>query len=338
MLISYHFDFTGFYNYLRFFLLALFCKITGNHLAEGSGILFTAPRLLRDTMDGPLTFNLNCIRRFIMLNIKDDLQVMMANANDQLQSQGYQIQLNMIEYYTAQDQQGRTVFFNNVGNKRLSHDFVANDPRRADWSGATDDITWAMDGSFPDASAGGVLDVVASQSAIANAMATWQNLACANLPLNVNATSNANIGFMEYIIFGSGSPVIAADVVHAGFGTPVDLLLPPPVIAATFTFTFTDTDIDNNGMPDVAFREIYYTNNFNWGINSNIDVETVALHEAGHALSQAHFGKLHKTERNGKFHFAPKAVMNAGYTGVQQQLAGSDNAGHCSNWGSWPNN
>ena len=67
-------------------------------------------------------------------------------------------------------------------------------------------------------------------------------------------------------------------------------------------------------------------------------METVALHETGHGLSQGHFGKAFVTNSNGKLHFAPLAVMNAGYTGVQQSLAGTDNWGHCSMWGSWPNN
>ncbi len=62
------------------------------------------------------------------------------------------------------------------------------------------------------------------------------------------------------------------------------------------------------------------------------------MHEAGHGLSQGHFGKLIQTNSNGLFHFAPKAVMNAGYTGPQKTLAGTDNAGYCGNWASWPNN
>jgi hypothetical protein len=64
----------------------------------------------------------------------------------------------------------------------------------------------------------------------------------------------------------------------------------------------------------------------------------VALHESGHGLSQGHFGKAFGTDANGKIHFSPLAVMNAAYSGVQQDLKGSDNAGHCSVWASWPNN
>jgi hypothetical protein len=37
-------------------------------------------------------------------------------------------------------------------------------------------------------------------------------------------------------------------------------------------------------------------------------------------------------------HFAPRAVMNAAYSGIQTEIDGSDKGGHCSNWASWPNN
>jgi hypothetical protein len=57
----------------------------------------------------------------------------------------------------------------------------------------------------------------------------------------------------------------------------------------------------------------------------------------GHGLSQDHFGKIFRT-KNGKLHFAPLAVMNAVYYDVQQELKGTDVGGHCSIWGSWPNN
>ena len=147
-------------------------------------------------------------------------------------------------------------------------------------------------------------------------------------------------------LFGAalGLPFSGADIFHAGW-----LFLGPNVLGVTITFVFIDvsqlpnivfTDIDGNGKLDTAFREIYYADGFTWfddGV-SNIDVETVALHEAGHGLSQAHFGKLFSTDKNGKFHFAPQAVMNAGYTGPQRSLLGTDNGGHCSIWGSWPNN
>jgi hypothetical protein len=30
-------------------------------------------------------------------------------------------------------------------------------------------------------------------------------------------------------------------------------------------------------------------------------------------------------------------VMNAAYSGIQTSIEKTDNAGHCSNWASWPN-
>ena len=59
---------------------------------------------------------------------------------------------------------------------------------------------------------------------------------------------------------------------------------------------------------------------FTWADDgvSHFDIETVALHEAGHGLSQGHFGKIHGTVANGKIHFSPRAVMNAAYSGVQR--------------------
>ncbi len=68
-----------------------------------------------------------------------------------------------------------------------------------------------------------------------------------------------------------------------------------------------------------------------------IDIESIALHEMGHGLSQAHFGTLFRTPSNGKFHFSPMAVMNAGYVYIPwHELMATDIAGHCSIWASWP--
>ncbi|MDX1546159.1 MAG: hypothetical protein R3247_04190 [Rhodothermales bacterium] len=258
--------------------------------------------------------------------------------NAALESGGYDVRMESVTYYTESEEAGNTVFFSDVGNKQLGSHFVPGDVRRA-WSASGGNaITWASDTAQGDAGPG----LGATQAAIASAMATWNAESCSNLSLT-DVSPGGDIGFLEFLLTGgaSGSPIPAADVVQGGFGTAVDALLPPPIIAAAFTFIFTGGgDINNDGKVDTALREIYYTMNFPWSIGGvgGIDVETVALHETGHGLSQAHFGKLKQTTSNGKFHFAPRAVMNAGYTGAQQTLAGTDNGGHCSIWGSWPNN
>lgn len=143
------------------------------------------------------------------------------------------------------------------------------------------------------------------------------------------------------------------------------------IVAATFTFVGTDpatgllSDVDNNQKADVAFREIYYSSDVTWKVERSdrrghddddhdrrgrnrgrddrpatdaeaFDVQTVALHEAGHALSLEHYGQ-EVTRRDGSVDFKPEAVMNPVYTGTMQRLQAADVAAHCiGGWKTWP--
>jgi hypothetical protein len=264
------------------------------------------------------------------------LHGLMSQINAQLEEIGDARRVDSAEYLTSDDsgEVGQIVFFNNRAERRLDAHFVPGDPRR----GGFTDIAYIVD------QAEGAIDgltTAQTTAAIDRAMATWDDVNCSVIPItklpNIPA---ADIGVVEFLSGLGGSPFVFADVTHAGW-LPGGIL-PPGVIAVTFTFVFVSgpnpTDIDNNGRADVAFREILYNNAFTWAINANIDVETVALHESGHGLSQGHDGALFQTTANGRFHFSPRAVMNAGYTGVQQNLRTTDNGGHCSIWASWPNN
>lgn len=266
----------------------------------------------------------------------------MEALNAELANQGMAFQLSAIESYNA-DGAGNTVFFNNRGNKQLSGDFVPGDPRR----GGFNDIAYATDGTEGATSSG--LSQAQTDAAILSAMDTWDNVSCSNgLDITNLGSAPFDLGYVEALVTdGAQGSFFFTDLMHSGFNTTVtDIVFGPgsSVLGVTFTFNFIDpatgdlSDIDNNGKTDVAFRDIYYNDSFSWAIGSTFDVETVALHEAGHGLSQGHFGKLSRTDSNGKFHFSPRAVMNAGYTGVQTSIGATDNAGHCSNWGSWPNN
>jgi hypothetical protein len=180
-------------------------------------------------------------------------------------------------------------------------------------------------------------------------MQTWNGVAGSTIPLTDLGSYSFDLGYVQWALGFGGIPGWVADITHAGWQPApfFDLIEPGGssfILGVTFTFVFVDdagvpTDIDGNGRLDVAFREIYYNDAFPWGINTDwpIDVETVALHETGHGLSQGHFGKLFRTDENGWLHFAPRALMNAGYTGIQQTLSGTDIAGHCSIWAAWPN-
>lgn len=259
----------------------------------------------------------------------------MATVNAGLEAAGVNIRIAQADYLTPNDsgEVGQTVFFSDRGNKQLPVHFVPGDPRRDGRTNITytiDQTEGAVDG----------LTQAQTNAAITRAMTTWNNVTCSTIPIEQVANPGTDIGIVEFLSGLGGSPLIFADIVHAGW-LPAGIL-PNNVIASTFIFVFVDsngpTDIDGNGKLDTALTETLYNDFFTWRINANIDVETVALHESGHGLSQDHSGKAFQTTANGVFHFAPRAVMNAGYSGVQQAIGKTDLGGHCSIWASWPQN
>jgi hypothetical protein len=255
------------------------------------------------------------------------------------------VALYQAEYITSvdSDEMGRTVFFNDRGNKRTGAHFVPGDPRR-EWNPTTG-ITWGIDGTQGTTASG--LSQDDTNAALGSAMGTWDGVRCSTLPLLDAGEAPFDYGYVQFLFGFGGAPFVGADLVHAGFlpGAFFDILAPGGsnfILGVTFTLSFIDeegnfTDIDNNGQSDAALREVYYNDAFAWSIGSaGIDVETVALHEAGHGLSQAHFGSAFRSG-NGKLHFSPRAVMNATYSGVQTRIMKTDEAGHCTNWGQWGN-
>ena len=269
---------------------------------------------------------------------EEEIRAVMREINELLEDMGENVRLEVVEYYTAWNEMGQEVFFNNRSKQLKSH-FV---PYDADRFGVSD-IYWLSD--QVDGTAAG-LTQTQTQDAVDRAMATWDSVNCSTIPLVKLPDQNFDWGYTQSLVGMGGFPGWIADLTHAGWlpGRFFELTLGPgasaDVLGATFTFIWAGpTDIDNNGKYDVAFRETYYNNEFPWGIDTDwpIDVESIVLHETGHLLSQGHFGKLFRTKTNDKLHFAPRSVMNSGYTGIQQVLTGSDIGGHCSIWASWPN-
>lgn len=275
------------------------------------------------------------------------IKAMMDAMNEELEAMGEPFRVASVEYYTDATQPGQIVYCDDRA-KQMGIRWVPGDPRRDERT----DITWCSD--LVDGTANG-LTKAETQAAISSAMATWTNVRCSDIPLVMKSDLGMDWGFYQFLWawlgggYGGGPPSIYfdIDIAHAGclpeaffdwlFGAGTS----DYILAVAFTF-YWPTDNDNNGKFDTAFVEIYYNNKFPWawGIDVEypwIDFESVALHEAGHALSQGHFGRIFRTEANGKLHFAPLAVMNAAYTGPLQQLTGTDLAGHCSIWAAWPN-
>lgn len=273
----------------------------------------------------------------------EHIRAMMIQMNQQLEARGENVRIGVVEYITAWNKVGQTVYFDDR-YLQSDHHWIPFDPYRY----GVRDIYWLSD--LTEGTANG-LSFEETQAALARAMATWNSINCAFIPLVQIPDYGVDWGYVQWMAGMGGVPGWLADITQAGWlpGSFFDLLWGPgasdKIIGVTFTFWWVDendvpTDMDNNNKLDVAFREIYYNNKFQWGIDTGlpIDVETIVLHETGHGLSLGHFGKLFQTDANGMFHFAPRALMNAGYTGVQQEVDGTDLAAFCSIWASWPLN
>lgn len=290
--------------------------------------------------------HLNLGSRVLQMNITNSSIKSSKEIND-----NRSIAIYSAEYITTGEngKMGNIVFFNNRGNKQLGTDFVLG--LALDITDGTNNISYYVDNQR----ASNNLDISISNSAIDRAMNTWNTITCSDMGIfEIPFNGDVSSGFVAKSFsddtefeFG-GSFNYFADVVHAGWLSAdfFDLLAEDGsnfILGVTFTLLFTDAegnflDLDNNGKFDVAIREIYYNDNFVWNDGNTLDVETVALHEAGHGLSQAHFGKAFWNISSEKFYFAPRAVMNAAYSGIQTMITKTDNAGHCSNWASWPKN
>lgn len=266
---------------------------------------------------------------------------------------GSNLQIEKIEFMVAEGE-GNTVFFNNRGNKQLSSNFVPNDPRNAV---PGTDVPYWIDGIELGTPSG--MSIADTESAIISTMNTWDAASCSEAfkLLNLGKSTDfglGDIGLVQFIVGAGGSDlVITGGIAHAGIASPdfFNAIFGPNnnVLGVTFTFIWEDgngmpTDIDQNGKNDTAISEIYINEGYNWKDEPNdlrgngiFDFETVVLHEVGHSLSQGHFGNAFAT-KNGSIHFAPYALMNAGYSIGNRFVEGTDKSGHCSIWSNWPGN
>ncbi|TXG36743.1 hypothetical protein [Seonamhaeicola maritimus] len=288
---------------------------------------------------------------------KSSIQDFAAALNEQLSEYNIQLaKMELLEYEGA----GITVNFRAVGNKQLGADFVPDDPRN--FFPGTDQLFWT-DGT-EQGTVGSEYSMTPEETLIAtnSAINTWGSINCSeDLNFyNVYTTTPYDIYrdvgvFQRALNMGGAGWRITGSILHGG-NLPAAFFEAlredggTRTLGVTFTYIWFDgpgpdrepTDIDQNGKRDVAFREIYINGSRNFKDDPNdvtnngyADYETVMLHEIGHGLSQGHFGKAFEG-KNGKTHYAPFALMNAGYSKAQREITATDNAGHCSIWDGWP--
>ena len=262
---------------------------------------------------------------------------MMHEINEQLSAQGLNIAIEAIEYFTIG--QGRP------SNRMHQQPFrwVANDPRRAAHG---DSITYLVDQSNGETASG--LSNAQTEAAIDNALTTWNNeKALKKVNLIKLSDPGTDVTIFDWFFGGAFGDPFQADIVNAGWWPRafIDTVVGPGggrgVLAFSVTFIFVDAasgdDINGDGYLDTALNEVYYNNTWGdpgddrvgspWGIDIALpgnDVQTVALHENGHALELIHFGP------------PPDAVMNPIYAGIRQSPFKADLAGMNIVWASWP--
>lgn len=232
---------------------------------------------------------------------------------------------------------------------RLDSRWVPGDPRR----GGRTDVSYVVSRALIGAptSGGGFLD---AEPAIVASFDTWEGIGCSGLAIAQNPDTYA----LPSLLLAGGDPTLA-DIGEVGFvpGALLDAALgegaSDNVIGVTFTFVFivpstgAPTDIDHDNRLDTGFKEVWYNADMSWatsGVPSDgTDIQSIALHENGHALELGHMGLVHATfnqgrgnDRLGILHLSPRSVMGAFYLLPMRVPQRTDIGAYCGNYASWP--
>ena len=252
-----------------------------------------------------------------------------------------------------------------VGNQAFTYQWVENDERRHAENGLTlyyriDQTELPPGISWEDTEA-------AIESAVAtfNAINCGKNLQLVRLPTDVDA----DLGFIQDDVDMGGSPLPLADITFAGW-VPNDFFVATGIapafgVALPFVFDAADgslvwgldvldparefADVNGDGKHDMFATEIYFNSDANYVVDDDdlgntlfsIDLESIVLHELGHALGMDHFGRAEVIlDENGNFvdlviNENSVNLMNTNNYFVKRDLSGSDIGSFCGLYGSW---
>jgi hypothetical protein len=197
------------------------------------------------------------------------------------------------------------------------------------------------------------VDPAVLEVSVVNGFEGWNGIRTSSLHLRRIADSGGNFDVLDGIlrdangecvdvldltspnlVFNSdGVPVGVdpeADVVFGGWLSDEyfqDCLGSSAILGVTWSFQFGDANGDN--YTDQVYSEMFYNEGFDWLTSGAMflgpgeDVESIVLHEVGHAVGLDHFGgpvRLQplRLQPNGSV-FNPEAVMNPFYLGGEKR-------------------
>jgi hypothetical protein len=269
----------------------------------------------------------------------------LSTVNAQLAAEGRSVAATKLEFSLAHhaSPNGGTVIYANDRTLRLPTRWVPGDERRL---AAGNTLTQGTFTPLASSTSGAGIEGPVDAS-----FDTWNDVQCSNVDVVKRVIPPGTIPSL--ILGGPGfvNDAFVVDIATIGFlpGNLIDAVLGPGasqfVLGVTFTFVFIGpdgepTDIDNDRREDTAHKEVWYNDAFFWTDSGGFgtDVETVALHENGHALELGHFGQVRVTTQKNmqKLFASPRAVMNAVILGDLRTLLGTDKSALCGNFGNWP--
>lgn len=265
------------------------------------------------------------------------------------------------------ERDGETIIVSqDVGNQAFPYQWVGHDPRRHPSEGLT--LYYRID--LTELPPG--ISAAETEAAINAAAGTFNRETCGtNFQLvRIDENPGADLGWVQRQVLGTGgSDAPQADITFAGWleddfwtgiGFPNAFGLAVPVLfdadgsswiwgLDAFDPTQATTDINNDRKRDLFATEIYFRRNANYVTDDEelgntlfyIDLQTIVLHELGHALGMDHFGRTSVIlDENGELvevviNENSANVMNTNNYFVRRNLRGSDRASFCQLYGNW---